>query len=74
MGTLSAQERQEVKRFITHNCANYHSTYGCLPYERPCYMLSEGYREGTACKYFKESVMPMSARITSILSPARHYD
>ena len=56
---LTPDERREIKLLVTKKCANYDNSYGCLPLETACYMLSKWWT-GAFCKYFQNAVLPLN--------------
>lgn len=55
---LSTGQKRDIARLAKSTCANYSEEYGCLPRDKPCFMLYENFREDRVCPYFREAVLP----------------
>lgn len=69
---LTREERGEIKRMVTEQCANYSKHYGCLPLDGTCYMLGK-YYTGAYCKYFQNAVLPLNPALEASLTKAESY-
>jgi predicted nucleic acid-binding Zn ribbon protein len=63
---LTVTERREIRRLVTHLCANYNYDYGCLPLDGGCHMLGKWWT-GSLCKYFESSVLPINPTLERAL-------
>ena len=64
---LTRDERKTIRRLVTGMCANYDSEYGCLPLDRPCYMLDK-FWTGSLFRYFPAVVLPLAPELVASLT------
>ena len=64
---ITAKERRIIRSLVINECANYDSKGGCLPKDRPCYMLEAKY-SGKFCQYFESSVLPFDKELEASLN------
>jgi len=65
---LTGRERQSIRRLVKTMCANYDSDYGCLPLDCECFMFGKAYSGGALCKWFRDAVLPLDAKLVRIFT------
>jgi len=66
---LTESERAAIRKLVTSMCANYDRTYGCLPLDEGCYMLTKWWT-GSMCTYFRNAVLPLDPVLEAYLTGA----
>lgn len=65
---LSPAEMRAIRELVIQECANYdRAARECLPLECACYMVGRT-STGAFCRYFEESVLPLSLGLVESLT------
>ena len=65
---LAPAEMREIRDLVTQECANSdRAGRVCLPLDSACYMLGKCHT-GAFCRYFEESVLPLSPGLVESLT------
>ena len=63
---LTEAQKLQIREFVTNNCANYCSEYGCNLFECECVMFLKHFAGYDICPYFRSALLPQSPELQKI--------